>query len=352
MKTLSLSGKFPIVVAICLISGLAGSYFTLPISAIGHQSQIGNTISGYVFGSQRLPIADATIELLDDYSRSISRTKSNSTGRYVFSGMRSGRYKVRVLPLGTDYEEQEQEIEIQNISRQMNGSIVTTASDNVQKDFYLRPRKTNQPIGRSEAVFVQEVPPQAQETYRTAVQLLQDKKEDEGLKLLKTSIEIFPKYFDALERLGSEYIRLKHFVPAQILLTEAVQINPRAYKSWYGLAYALYSQEKKTNEALEAVTKANSLNPDSVDSLLLTGVLLKRAGKFDQAEKPLKKAKELSKDTVAEVHWQLALLYGNNLKRYREAADELELFLKMRPESRDAENIKKLIAQFREKAEK
>jgi tetratricopeptide (TPR) repeat protein len=252
---------------------------------------------------------------------------------------------VRVLAYGLNYEEQEQEIEIQNFSR----DGVTTGFENVQRDFYLKPRKSAQPNPKPEVVFVQEIPHQAKEIYKKAINLLNSKKEEQGLKELKSSIEMFPQYFEALERLGLEYVKLKHFEPAYILLTKAVEINPRAYKGWYGLAYSLYSLNA-VDQALKAAEKANSLDQFSVELKLLTGVLLRQAKRYEEAEKDLKKAKELAKGSVAEVHWHLALLYSNNLKRYREAADELELFLKARPDSKDAENIKKLIKQFREKS--
>jgi regulator of sirC expression with transglutaminase-like and TPR domain len=44
----------------------------------------------------------------------------------------------------------------------------------------------------------------------------------------------------------------------------------------------------------------------------------------------------------------LALLF-NQLKRYKEAADELELFLKIQPDVKDTDLIKKPIRRFRER---
>jgi regulator of sirC expression with transglutaminase-like and TPR domain len=52
---------------------------------------------------------------------------------------------------------------------------------------------------------------------------------------------------------------------------------------------------------------------------------------------------------LPEAHWQLALLF-NQLKRYNEAADELELFLKTQPDAKDTEMIKKLIQRFRQQS--
>lgn len=307
-------------------------------------AQFGNSISGQVLGYQRQPISDIPVEVLDDFSRTIARTRTNAAGRYIFNRLSSGRFKIRVLPYGTDYEEQEQDVEIQNFSR----DGIATGFDNAQRDFYLRLRKSSQQNTKSESIFVQEVPLQAKETYKKAIDLLDNKKQDQGLKELKSAIELFPDYFDALELLGLEYVKLKHFEAAYVLLNKAVEINARAYKSWYGVAYSLYSLNA-IEQALKAIEKANSIDQSSVESKLLSGVLLRQSKRFKEAETDLLKAKELSKGAVAEVHWHLALLYGNNLQRYEEAAAELELFLKARPNSKDNEAIKKLIKQFREK---
>ena len=348
IKSLINSATSQIIKSFCI-----AALFLLFINfaAINIYAQANNSISGYVFDLRRQPLGDINVELLDDYSRSVARTRTSAAGRYQFNRLPAGRYRIRVLSGGTDYGEQEQEVEIVNITRETpGGNTIVSGSENVQRDFYLKPRKENPATGRAEAVFVQQIPEKAKETYLKALELL-DNKNEEALKQLKLAIEIFPDYFDAIERLGIEYVKLRHYQAAEILLNRAVQINPRAYKSWYGLAYARYSQNK-TNDALEAIQKAVSLNQLSVEALLLEGVLHRKAKDYKQAEKLLKKAKDAAKGgaEVAEVHWHLALLYGNDLNRYGDAADELEAFLKAQPENKNAENIKKLIKKFREKA--
>jgi tetratricopeptide (TPR) repeat protein len=82
---------------------------------------------------------------------------------------------------------------------------------------------------------------------------------------------------------------------------------------------------------------------------LWLGKAFLQIGRLDQAEQSLKKANELFQGKSAEVHWQLARIY-NEQKRYREAADELELFLKYQPDSRDAEKIKQVIKRLRQKS--
>ncbi|MGI9056846.1 MAG: hypothetical protein ACR2F2_13710 [Pyrinomonadaceae bacterium] len=62
------------------------------------------------------------------------------------------------------------------------------------------------------------------------------------------------------------------------------------------------------------------------------------------------KAKKLGNNSLPDIHWELALLYYYNLKRYNEAADELELYLKAKPKAENKEQVKKLIQTFRSKA--
>lgn len=314
------------------------------------KGQTGNTISGYVFTQDRKAIYDINVELLDDFSRTLARTRTNASGRFFFSGFPSGRFRVRILPSGSDFEEQELEVEIQNFLRpNQNGGTITTGFENVQRDFYLKKRKNNQPSNPPEAIFVQEIPAIAKETYQNAIVLLNNNKNAEGLKDLKTAIEIFPDYFEAIERLGTEYIKLKYYEAAQILLNRAVEINPRGYQSWYGLGYTLYSLNS-FKEASQAINKSLEILPNSIDSLILNGVNLRKLKNYKEAVNQLKKAKSLANPPLADIHWQLALIYGHNLNLFNEAADELELYLKAKLDTTETENIQKLIKQFRDKA--
>ena len=52
---------------------------------------------------------------------------------------------------------------------------------------------------------------------------------------------------------------------------------------------------------------------------------------------------------VAEIHWQLGLLYEKT-GRYKQAADELESFLKAAPKNANTEQVKKLIENLRSKS--
>ena len=324
--------------ALALVIGLTSHTF----------AQQGNTVTGQVTGYENRPIYDAIVELLNDYGNSIAYTKTDGSGRYFLSGVKQGRFSIRVRPIEPEYEEQTQSEEIQNFTRQaQDGSIRTSGMDHKQLDFRMRIRKGFK--GINAALFVQDVPVEAKKLFEQAVIDLNDKKGQEGLAGLRAAIERFPTYYAALERLGLEYVKIKQCQASATLLQISVTVNPRSYQSWYALAYS-YNSLGYVDESLAAVMKATELYSESTESLLLAGVIYKVKKQYPEAEKQLLKAKELSKDSLPMANYHLALLYGNAMKRYSEAARELRLFLKKEPDAKGAEQIRKLIMTFEEKA--
>jgi tetratricopeptide (TPR) repeat protein len=324
-------------------------------SGVNAQEGIGNRISGYVFGFQRTPLDRVDVELLDDLNRTINRTRTNGSGLYVFYGMTQGRYIVRVLPFTTDYEEQEAELEIINIVRTSTNQVTgggrgaISAPDNKQQDFYLKTRQ-GAITGTTGAIFVQDIPKEAKTLYEKGLDQLRDNKQKEAFASLIAAIEKYPTYYYAMETLGTEYVRLRYYEAAQVLLANAVEINPRGYRSWYGLAYS-FSALGKPSAALAASEKAIELNPNSAEALLIHGVILRQNKKFDQAEKQYIKAKGLNiKSYMPEIHRQLGFLYGYEMKRYADAVRELKLYLKARPDGKESDDIKKRIKELEEKA--
>jgi tetratricopeptide (TPR) repeat protein len=323
----------------------------LGIGVLGAFAQGSNTITGVVFGVQRSPVQDANVELLDQFSRLIQRTRTDGSGRYFFSGLPSGTFVVRVIPFETEYLEQEQSVEILNTlsSNPITGESRRGGLSNEVLDFYLKLDKKAASI--TGVVFAQEIPPEAKKLYDRAVSDLRDKREAEAFAGFKAAIEIFPKYYAALERLGSEYLRLKHYEAAQILLNAAAEVHPKSHRAWYQLAYALNALNHP-KEALEAITKAVEIYPRSAHYLLLSGILLQQAKRTTEAEKHLVQAKEFAKGTLPEVHLHLGLIYGTELKRYGDAAKELKQFLKSQVNDnlKDEAKIKEMIKDYEDKA--
>lgn len=317
-----------------------------------------SVISGTVFVEAHRPIADIWVELLDDYNSTIGRVKTDGSGHFTFRNLLNGNYRLRVLPYGTDYKEQVQEVILSSVSA-VSGR---PGADRQILDIYLKPNE-RAPIGPfavgPRVVFFQEVPPQARRLYEEGVRYLRDKKENEGFASLKKSIEFFPTYYLALDRLGAEYamrskrererdIERDYLVAARLLLERAVEINPRAINSVFGLGWTQY-QLGMNAQAVASMERATTLNSKAPDPFLWLGKAQVRLSALDKAELAFKRANELTKGKVGEIHLLLADLYSDQ-KRYREAADELELYLKTRRAPSDDAKIEQLIKQLRAKA--
>lgn len=319
--------------------------FLLICFATNSLSQSNNTISGHVFNPERQPVVEVYVELLNEVNSVLVRKKTNSGGRYMFNGVSGGNFTVRVLTFGTDFEEQSAEINISS-----DGIAGRAPSESVQQDFYLRRRRNTDgsPIITG-AVFVQEIPDASKKLYAQAVDSFINKNSNEGIRLLEEAIKLFPDYYLALERLGQEYGAQEKWDMSYTFFKKAVSINDRSFNSWYGLSIAA-NQSQKTDEGFQAIQKAVSLNSSSVEAIFQLGLNQRRLQQFENAEKSLKEANKLAKEKSPDVHWNLALLYAHNLKKFASAADHLEKYLKVKPDDPQKGNINKLIKQFREKA--
>lgn len=329
---------------------LCGSLAFIVFSGFSAPAQ--NSITGMVFDQNRRPVADITVELLDEFERLIRQTQSSDSGLYQFQNLRSGNYYVQVNTSGTAFRETRERIQLGQGNR-TDSTGRTLGGESVQQNFYLQfdPRRANaaakDPV--NEVIFAQEIPPDAERLYAEALKDFEENRRAEGVQKLEKAVSVFPDHFLALDRLGHEYLLQNKFAEAEEVFKRAVGINKNSYSSKYGLGAAQYKL-KKFSEAEKTLEDAAVSNPSSINAFFLLGKVRRELGSFEKAEASLLKAKKLSGNSLADIHWELALLYYHNLKRYNEAADELELYLKADPKTENKDQVKKLIKSFRTKA--
>ena len=310
------------------------------IFSVGSLAQSRSSITGFVYGPNRDRLADIRVELNTDLGSMVGYTKTDGSGRFVFRGVPFGRFSVRVMPTQTDLASQTQDIEIGSLGAR--GQLIP---DNVQLDFYLRPRNEPKKVVTG-VVVAQDVPEEAKKYYEEAAAEI-DKNEPAAIENLKKAVEVFPEYYLALQKLGEVYSKDGKWSESYPVYKKAVAVNPRSYPSLHGLAYSSYFLGKY-EEAVDAASKAIVESKSSASSYFVLGVAQRSLKKYDDAEKALLTAKKYDKGQTPDISWHLALLYTHNLKKYQQAADELELYLKELPNAPDAENVKKVIARLRE----
>lgn len=306
--------------------------------------QTRNSINGFVFGEGRRPLADVHVELLNDLGATLSRTKTSGSGVFTFRGLSDGIFYVKVMPYGIDYHPEQQRVALVAISARPGSGSITE-----QVDFYLRPKVSRSgPLAAPAVVFAQDVPEDAKKLYDEAVVLLTEKKADEAYAKLRSAIEAFPRYYMALELLGTEYVGRSHYAPAEVLLTQAVEINPEGFPSRFSLGLAQF-RLNRINDSVASFKRSIELQSDSVSGHLWLGIALHTSGDLGGAEKALRRANKLSNGESAEVHWQLARVYKDQGK-FSDSADELEEVLKIKPDSPEAASIRETVKLLRQKA--
>lgn len=306
--------------------------------------QNGNSISGFVFDASRQPVADIYIELQDDVGSTLGRVRTSGSGRYSFSGLSSGNFNVKTIIPDRDLIEQTQRIQIVNL----NNSGRIYGYENVQLDFRLLSSKKESVETRNtpaRVVFAQEVPKSAQKLYELGLSEIKLNKFDSAVTNIKSALDIFPSYFEALETLGVENVKRNKYDAALPYLVKAVEVNQKSFECLYALGVTHYIL-KNSKEAESVLQKATTVNGQSSGANFYYGMLLRQTGKLVDAETYLNKAKTLAKSPDPQIYWQLALLYKQT-RRFKKSADELQLFLKAQPDSRDKEMITKLIEQLR-----
>lgn len=322
--------------------------FLIVVCLLISQQTYASTIAGFVYDNRRNPLVEVDVELLDDYYRLINRTKTNASGRYEFNGLKDGRFTVKVLPFRYDFTDESAMVEIANVANVAGGQ----SNSYMTQDFYLSPRKGSLAETELGVVFVQEVPKEAEQLYTAALRDFSKKKNTEAIIGLRKAIAVFPNYYSALHSLGKELFLKGEYGEALQFLLKAAEINTKSPTTYYYLGYALIKLNYN-KAAIIPLTRALFLSPSSVQVLYLLGIAELSEKKYAEAEKHLLQAKKLSKTVIPDILWQLAHLYGNNLKRYKEAADELESYLKAGEfDDTHKSKVKKIIAELREKAKK
>ncbi|MEJ7847435.1 MAG: carboxypeptidase regulatory-like domain-containing protein [Pyrinomonadaceae bacterium] len=307
-----------------------------------------SSIEGGVFDTKGNSLSDVHVELLNEYGQSGNRARTDGTGRYRFDGIPDGRYSVRAMPFQLNFQDKTIPVEVR--TQNIRGG---EGRGNFQVDFYLVPKRLAFADSELGVIFVQEIPPAAKKQYLQAVKDFDAERLEEGITALSESIKLFENYFDAVHRMGMELYQMKRYKESLPFFFRAAEINKKSVTSLYFLGSSFHNMGKEYNKAaVTTLSHAYILAPASPQILVELGKAERAGGKIAEAEKHLLLAKKLAKGPVAEIHKELAQLYAGDLKKYKEAADELELYLKAsKATGEDEKKTKKVISDLRAKAQ-
>lgn len=291
------------------------------------------------------PVSGVRVSLLDENYQPTYTAFVDPGGRFTIKGIRSGRYIVRIDTTGTPYQElQTGWLELQSL-RQLGGG-----REVYPVDLVLKFRPGSKPKVNFGTTFAQDVPPAARSEFEWAAKRLKGSKRDQAIASLKKAVELFPDYFDALELLGTEYVKSAQYDAALSVLQHAIDVNGRAPRSLYALGVT-YLKLNRLPEAVETLEKSLKLDASNPNAQMMLGLALGNNRQFAEAEEAFRNALQIGGAGVAEAHFYLAGIYDKQ-QRYAEAARELEMYLKESKDISDPEKIRAMIAKLNAKAVK
>jgi tetratricopeptide (TPR) repeat protein len=323
----------------------------LPANAQGVGSSRGlssgegsNMIQGRVFFPPGESVTGKVVRLHLE-SNETTGTPSAVTdqdGAFRFNALAPGNYTV-VVDGGKEYESSREAVVIDLNSR---GRIV-------QVTIQLRAK-----VDSSNPAFAG-VPQSALDAYQKGTAAAQKGNSKDAAQFLSKAVSISPTFAPALSDLGAQYIRLSQWEKAAETFEALLKLKPNDAPAHLDMGMVAYNQgmsllnENKLDEAgqkmalaeshLRESLKLKSTGPSAHYYLGLTLLKLKR---YDEAQAEMEATIKNGGENIALAHRTLGGLYMSQ-HRNKEAADELEKYLKLDPKARDADKIKESVKQLR-----
>jgi tetratricopeptide (TPR) repeat protein len=311
----------------------------IPEGAASTDTGLGgvNTISGRIVSSSGQRIERRVSIRLRTMTRGDRISTTDEYGNFVFRGVPPNDYVV-VIDKEQDFEPFSQNVSV----IQPRGMPPQTYYLSIRLE--LKGRAEAKP-GVLNAEFAN-VPKPALAHYNNALE--QAKKNDHpgAIEELKLAIKEYPAFMLAFNELGVQYLKLNQLENADEAFQSALKITPDAFAALINRGIANFMM-KRYGEAVPILRKALAKNDQSAVGHYFLGQALANLGLFEDAEKDLLTSLRLGKEEMKEAHRLLAIIYASRGAR-KQAADELEAYLKLAPNAPDAEKLKDKIRQLKE----
>ncbi len=201
---------------------------------------------------------------------------------------------------------------------------------------FLRPlESTTRPAGVVDlAELDSQTPDEARTAYENANRAVKERRTYEAVTYFHQAIQLYPKYFRALNDLGVLLIRLGRLDEAVKTLEEASALAPHLYYPRLNLA-TVKTRQGKYKEAVAMLDKLLKQNPTLTKVRIALAEALIGDNQLAEAEKHLRLAlADKATDEAKESHirYQLGVLHTRQ-RRYAEAVKDLRASLRANPDN-------------------
>ena len=307
-----------------------------------------HTIQGRVYFPSGQSAAGKTIKVSLESVSSFGgfSTVADQDGSFRFRSMQAGTYTV-VVDAGKEFEIAR---ESANIDREASpgGRIVQVT---IQLHFK---------ADASNPAFAG-VPQSAMDFYQKGTAAAQKGDSKSAAEFLGKAVAAYPNFSLALIELGIQYLKLGQMDRAGETYEALLKLKPSDAVAHQNLGIALYNQgiafvnqqkwdeaQKKLDGAEAHLREAIKLNSAGPTAHYYLGLTLLKFKAYDEAQREFELVISHGGDNLAQAHRYLGGLYQRAHKN-KEAADELEKYLKLDPKAKDAETIRNIIKDLRSK---
>jgi tetratricopeptide (TPR) repeat protein len=324
------------VISLCFVTAVRAQVF-LPPGATDTGLGGGNAITGMILlpNGQRLQ-RRVTIRL-QTMTKGDRVTTTDEYGKFAFRGLVNGEYTL-VIDKEKEFEPYRQMVEI----TQFRGAAPQVYNLNIRLS--LKDEAKSKP-GVLNAELAN-VPERALTHYNNAAEQAKKNDHPAAIEELKLAIKEYPSFMLAFNELGVQYLKVNQPQNADDAFQAALKLSPEAFGVLINRGIANVMMERY-GEAVPILRKALKKNDESAVGHYFLGQSLANLGLFDDAEKELLASLTLGKDEMKEAHRILAIIYSSRGDK-KQAADQLETYLKLAPNVADAEKLREKIRQLRE----
>jgi tetratricopeptide (TPR) repeat protein len=309
-----------------------------------------HVIAGYVFfpSGRR---AEGTIQVkLQSLNSGELSLVADSSGSFTFTSLAPGNYTVVVIA-GDEYEIGREAVFIDtdlDLSRMGFPSIKTSRRYTVMITLQLKHNAANHAKGSVVNAALADVPENARTLFERGLEEVRAGDSLKAIDNLKAAISVYPKFPLALNELGVQYLKINQPHKAVDPLRSAVKLSPDAFTPRLNLGIALLETQQFA-EAEPQLRDALKQSDSASTAHMYLGVVLTKLRNYADAEKELRRSIDLGGSQLGLAHKYLGGIYWGR-REYHQAADELETYLRLTPNARDAERVRGTIKELRGKS--
>lgn len=303
-------------------------------------AQGAHTLEGRVVLPNGSPPAAPVRVTLDYNGRRVHETFTDLSGRFYFTGLSSGTYRLTAAGDGATFETTAVAAEITTF-----GGSPQSFTQNIQLRVSAN-APPPPPATVSADEFDPATPDAAREKYREGRKLAADSKHEAALKLFEAALTEHPPFYAARLALANSYARLQRHEDALASYRKAAELKPDRADPYVGVGVALVGL-KRYEEAVKLLRGVVEVDDRQQAAHLSLGYAEMETGDDASAEKHLLRAIELGRAPLARVY--LANVYERKGEASK-AVEQLEAYLREEPRTPNAEAVRAAIRKLKEKS--